>query len=97
MPNKTADDVVETLLEIRDKHPYWGPRKLLCLAAKRHPEWKLPAPSTVALILKRNGYIKPRRKRTRRYHPGRPLTLMSKANEVWTADFKGHFKMQDGL
>ena len=96
-PNKTADDVVETLLEIRDKHPFWGPRKLLCLAAKRHPEWKLPAPSTVALILKRNGYIKPRRKRTRRYHPGRPLTLMSEANEVWTADFKGHFKMQDGL
>lgn len=96
-PNKTTEDVVETLLDIRDKHPYWGPRKLLCLAAKKHPDWKLPAPSTVALILKRNGYIKPRRKRTRRYHPGRPLTVMSKANEVWTADFKGHFKMKDGL
>ena len=33
----------------------------------------------------------------RRYHPGRPLTAMTAPNQVWTADFKGHFKTQDGL
>lgn len=85
------------MLELRDKHPFWGPRKLLCLVSKRHSDWKLPAESTVSLILKRNGYIKKRRKRIKRYHPGRPLTDISYANQVWTADFKGHFKTGDGL
>jgi len=56
-----------------------------------------PSSTSVALILKRNGYIKPRRKRIKRYHPGRPLTVMPRPNEVWTADFKGQFKTQDGL
>ena len=96
-PYKTSDKIVNALLEIRDKHPYWGPKKLLCLLSAKQPDWDLPAPSTVALILKRNGYIKPKRKRLRRYHPGRPLTAMTAPNKVWTADFKGHFKTQDGL
>ena len=30
-PNKTSDEIVQALLELRDKHPFWGPRKLLCL------------------------------------------------------------------
>jgi transposase InsO family protein len=96
-PNMTADEVVQALLTVRDKHPFWGPRKLLCLVAAKHPEYDLPAESTVALILKRHGYIKPRRKRIKRYHPGRPLTMMTHPNVVWTADFKGHFKTLDGL
>ncbi len=96
-PKKTADEIVQALLDVRDKHPFWGPRKLLCLVADKHPDWVLPAESTVALILKRNGYIKSKRKRIKRYHPGRPLTVMTRPNEVWTADFKGHFKTLDGL
>ena len=96
-PAKTADEIVQALLKVRDKHPFWGPRKLLNLVEKKHPDWTLPAESTVALILKRNGYIKPRRKRTRRHHPGRPLAEMIRPNQVWTADFKGQFKTQDGL
>lgn len=96
-PNKTSDEIVQTLLDFRDKHPFWGPRKLLYLVSKKHPDWKLPAESTVSLILKRNGYIKKRRKRIKRYHPGRPLTEISYANQVWTADFKGHFKTGNGL
>jgi len=38
-PHKTAEEVVRALLEVRDKHPFWGPRKLLCLVA----DWPLPA------------------------------------------------------
>lgn len=96
-PYKTSAKIVNALLEIRDKHPFWGPKKLLSLLSSKQSDWELPAPSTVALILKRNGYIKPKRKRLRRYHPGRPLTAMTAPNQVWTADFKGHFKTQDGL
>jgi putative transposase len=96
-PTRTSDEVVRLLLSVRDKHPFWGPRKILCVISEQYPELTLPAESTVALILKRNGYIKPRRKRIKRYHPGRPLTVITRPNEVWTADFKGHFKTQDGL
>ena len=96
-PTQTPDEIVQAILKMRDKHPFWGPRKLLHLVAKKHPDWILPAESTAALILKRNDRIKPRRKRTKRHHPGRPLTVISRPNEVWTADFKGHFKTQDGL
>ena len=69
-PTQTPDEIVQAILKMRDKHPFWGPRKLLHLVAKKHPDWILPAESTAALILKRNGYIKPRRKRTKRHHPG---------------------------
>lgn len=96
-PKKTSDEIVDLLLSVRDKHPFWGPRKILFLVSEKYPDLTLPAESTVALILKRNGYIKPRRKRIKRYHPGRPLTVITRPNEVWTADFKGHFKTQDGL
>lgn len=96
-PTKISDEIVQAFLDVRDKHPFWGPRKLIYLVTNKHPDWKLPAESTVALILKRNGYIKKRRKRMKRYHPGRPLTNISHSNHVWTADFKGHFKTQDGL
>jgi putative transposase len=97
LPNETNPEIIESLLEVRDKHPSWGPRKLLCLISDKYSDRDLPAPSTVALILKRNGYIKPRRKKTRRYHPGRPLTAMTAPNDVWTADFKGHFKTRNAL
>ena len=96
-PTRISDEIVQLLLAVRDKHPFWGPRKILCLVAKSYPDLILPAESTVALILNRNGYIKPRRKRIKRYHPGRPLTVITRPNEVWTADFKGHFKTRDGL
>ncbi len=36
-PNQTPPAVVNALLEIRQKHPSWGAKKLLALVAKRHP------------------------------------------------------------
>jgi transposase InsO family protein len=64
---------------------------------KVHPDWELPAYSTAALILNRRGYIKARRKKIKRSHPGQPVTPITAPNEVWTADFKGHFKTRNGL
>ena len=97
-PCKTPEEIVKALLTIRDKHPTWGAKKLLVCLGRHYPQFKThPARSTVALILKRNNYIKQKRKKTRRYHPGQPLSPMNAPNDVWTADFKGHFKTQDGL
>ena len=51
-PHRTPDHVVKDLLEARRAHPFWGPRKLLEVLRRRHPEWAWPAPSTAGDILK---------------------------------------------
>lgn len=96
-PAQTRSEVVESILKVRDRHPSWGPRKLLWRLEKDHPDWELPAYSTAALILNRHGYIKAKRKKIKRSHPGQPVTPITYPNEVWTADFKGHFKTRDGF
>ena len=96
-PSQTRETIVAALLAVRDKHPFWGPKKLLWRVELDHPEWdNLPALSTVSLILKRNGLTPKHRKRVRRSHPGKPMTVITQANQVWTVDFKGQFKTGNG-
>ena len=95
-PHQTPQPVVDAVLEARRLHPRWGAKKLLAILKKRHPDWSWPARSTVCDILKRQGCIAPRRRRRRPGHPGKPLTPMTAPNEIWTADFKGHFRTGDG-
>jgi transposase InsO family protein len=96
-PNKTPDFVVSEILNIRSKHPYWGPKKILWRIEKDHPDWVLPAKSTASLILQRNGCIKKKRKSMKRYHPGKSFAPVYGPNDTWTLDFKGHFKTKDGI
>ncbi len=96
-PDGTPADVAQALLEARRHHPTWGPKKLLALLARQQPEGKWPAISTACRLLKKNGLITSARRRRRLGHPGRPLTPMTRPNEIWTADFKGHFRTGDGL
>jgi transposase InsO family protein len=63
---------------------------------RRHPKKPWPAFSTAGEILKRHGLVKPRRKRRRLRHPGRPYLPMEAPNDTWAADFKGEFKTRDG-
>lgn len=96
-PHATPAEITDAILEARGLHPGMGPKKLLALLRKRHPDWKWPAISTASDILKRNGLITSPRRRRKIGHPGRPLTPMTKPNEIWTADFKGHFRTGDGF
>src|SRR4030065_727742 len=61
-PWQTEPAVVEQLVGLRKAHPRWGPRKLLNLMHERHGDWELPAPSTAALILARQGLGRSRRR-----------------------------------
>jgi len=90
-PHAVSDDLKRLLLDERDKHPTWGPNKLLVVLGRRHPRLILPAPSTVGQILKRNGLIKKRRWRVYSAPNGSELREYSAPNSVWCADFKGHF------
>jgi len=96
-PNQTPEAIVEALIAVRQRHPTWGAKKLLPFVEKRHPDWELPARSTVCDILKRRGLIPRQRRRRAIGHPGKPSSLMLAPNAIWCADFKGQFKTGDGL
>lgn len=95
-PHKTEVRIVKSIKYTRHRHPTWGPKKLLALLEKRHPEWNNPAASTIAGILKREGLITWKSRRIRRKHSGCPTTVATEPNQIWTADYKGHFKMRNG-
>jgi transposase InsO family protein len=95
-PTATPPELVHALLNARHHHPTWGPRKLRRLVGQRWPAAPWPARSTIALHLKRAGLVVTPRRVRRPGHPGRPQAPMDAPNAVWTADFKGQFKMGDG-
>ena len=96
-PHQTEPDLVEALLDARRLHPTWGPKKLLKLLSKRHPDRLWPARSTVCDLLARHGLVKKAHPRRHISHPGKPSSIIVAPNQVWCADFKGQFKTRDGL
>lgn len=94
-PGRTEQRVVDALIELRLKHPSWGPRKLVGYWEPRRPDWPWPAASTAGEILKRAGLVKPHRRRSRHVHPGHPQIDATSPNALWTADFKGEFRTGD--
>lgn len=94
-PSATPTGVVDALLELRNRHPTWGAKKLLAVLQRRDPELVLPARSTVCALLDRHGMVQHRRRRSAVGHPGPPQLIMDRPNAVWCADFKGHFRMGD--
>lgn len=96
-PSATEASVVDALVALRKRHPRWGAKKLLAVAARRdrHAAW--PSRSTVCDLLKARGLVVPRRRRDRLTHgPASPLAPIQTINEVWTTDFKGEFRTGDG-
>lgn len=94
-PRRTEARCEEALVAERRSHPRWGARKLLVRLRRRHPDWPWPSASTAAAILKRHGLVRPRRRRPRRTAPKKLQVRTQTPNEVWTADFKGQFRLGD--
>ena len=95
-PHRMDEEVEAVLLATRAAHPTWGPRKILPYVAKRRPELVLPAASTVGDLFVRTGLVEPRRRRRRWQHPGSKPIVAEMPNQVWSADFKGEFRMGNG-
>lgn len=97
-PNATDPVMVALLVAERKAHPHWGPRKLLARLRRKHPDLELPARSTAALLLKREGLVsaRARRRRPLAAGPGGGFGAAERANTLWTVDFKGEFRLGDG-
>lgn len=91
-----SEAVVCEIVNLKQAHPNWGPRKIRALYERKHPG-KVPSESSFKRILEAAGLTKPR-KRRRAKQSGRLAAgrKASACNEVWTVDFKGWWNDPEG-
>ena len=96
-PQAMLPKVIDALVDLRRRHPRWGPRKLRAYLQREAPKILWPAASSIGDLLRREGLAHPRRKRKRTPPYTQPLQHAQAPNQVWCADFKGWFLTQDGV
>ena len=95
-PNQTPAALEERIVALRARHGRWGPTTLKAVLERKDAAVTWPARSTIGQLLKRQGLSLPRRRRPRAAPTRPPLTPMGEPNQVWSIDFKGWFRTQDG-
>lgn len=98
---QASGEVVLQVLELRQKRG-WGPKKLEELLRRKlrreGQEAAVPSVRTIARIIARAGFVKKRKRLT--VPAGRateaPATHVEAPNDLWTVDFKGWWRAQDG-
>jgi transposase InsO family protein len=96
-PHQMPTAVQGELLALKRAHPSWGPRKLRDILREREPQVLWPAASTIGALFQRHGLVRKRRRRRPSQHPGVVPPTTRAPNDLWTADFKGHFRTGDGI
>jgi len=94
-PRWLNDAAVDAIIEARKSQPRWGPKKLQTLLLGSRPELARIGISTIAGVLKRYGLVRPQHRRPRIPRYFEPLGACVAPNDVWCADFKGHFALLD--
>ena len=95
-PHKTPEQIEKRIVALRQKHDNWGARKIKILLNRHFSEDKIPSETTINAILKRNGLVKNRRRRTAAIGKQYPKFDPKECNEIWSADYKGKFKLGNG-
>jgi transposase InsO family protein len=95
-PNRTKEEVEKKVFSLKGQHGKWGAKKLRILLFNDFAETDIPSVTTVHNILLKNGLVCPQR-RLRRVTPVHPIFDPQECNVVWSADYKGKFKMRNGI
>ena len=99
-PHQVAPEMRREIIDFREQHPTWGPRKLRAVLERKFPDTTWPASSTIGELLRREGLVNSSRRRRKIHAIGQPLdaglTLAQAPNDVWTTDFKGEFRLGSG-
>lgn len=99
-PFRITEEVQQIVLALKREHPDYGPQIIHDRLVQHEPLKHWPAASSIGELLKRHGLVRRRRRRdhnTERAHLNSFLTRGSEPNVVWTADFKGEFRLNTGL
>jgi putative transposase len=95
-PLATGEEIVVGILELRERHPSWGPQKIAQVLARQLGS-NAPSRSTVARVLVRLGKVRRRRRPVRIWSvEGRPRVEVKAPNDLWTIDFKGWWRARNG-
>ena len=96
-PQRTPYPVRQAILELRTcSGMILGPKKIQVLLQQRFPTETPPSKTTIYNILHAEGVV-PKRRRKQRVAPfPKPFAPVRGANDVWSADFKGQFRLQNG-
>jgi transposase InsO family protein len=93
--HRMTSEVATRLLALRRRYPKYGPVKLRDWLVQHEPEQPWPAPSSIGVLLARAGLVRRKRRHPRTdptaFVSGR--TAATDPNTVWTADFKGEFRL----
>ena len=92
-PFRTDPGMEQRILEVRDAHETWGPRKIRRYLMDTGVMDALPAPSTIGDILKRNGRID---EAVSAQHTPWKRFERDAPNALWQMDYKGHFGLGNG-
>lgn len=94
-PLATPPEIEEAILKVRKSHRHWGARKLRVLLVREYGDERIPSETTVNHILHKHGLTTPRNPPRRKIVPSEPRFDPQIPNQIWSADFKGKFRMQD--
>lgn len=95
-PLTTSDEVVKEILQAKQRFPYWGPKKISIWLKNNNSILKIPSVNTIESILDNHGLVKRKKKRPKVTPYTDPFLQCNKSNTIWSADFKGQFRLGNG-
>lgn len=92
-PRRSPAPTEALVLEVRERHPAWGGRKIRAYLHQHGCLEPVPSASTITEILRRQGRLDPQQCRQ---HRAFQRFEMACANQLWQMDFKGGFALTQG-
>jgi len=102
-PNRSPDQIstfwIKHILSWRRRRSHWGAKKIHQRLRRLFPRRRLPCVRSVHRCLQRHQQVRRRPSRARKgpVLPAPGLTAARCPNHVWTVDFKGWFRTDDGV
>jgi transposase InsO family protein len=95
-PNQYYTNIhIDKAIDIKLRHPTWGPKKILIKLQEKYPNEDWPCPTRLYEIFKDHHLVTSRRIR-RRVPATAPLGDLAAHNDTWAVDLKGWFLTGDG-
>ena len=98
-PYRITPEVRERIIALRRRYPLYGASMLRDWLEQHEPHVRWPAASSIGELLKRSNLIARKRRHNWRHERAALDTGLTRAlepNMVWTADFKGEFRLKSG-
>lgn len=90
-------EVVIKIVEIRNEHPAWGPKKIKEILRRSGDINTVPSVSSIARILKRLSLSESKGRGRKKSIPGQKIiSKPDNCNLIWTVDFKGWWRLKNG-